>query len=131
MLFVVVGGDVNMMLTWRRREKGRHSLKVSLLRKLLKNSGQEGSVKLFPRLESKGRGKSVDIGADATMEDSEIDDVVEGAGMPDDPSAVADVVAGELLESSCRAWIPIRGFGAGRWSNTSSRSRMLDPCTLA
>ena len=61
----------------------------------------------------------------------EIDEVEDGASMLDNPDVAVVVAAGELLESSCRACNPIRGFGAGRRSYTSSLSRMLDPCRLA
>jgi hypothetical protein len=87
------------MLTCRSIENGRHSWKVELERKLLKNCGQEDSVKLFPMLVSKGRGSDVETGV-ATWVDSETDEVEDGARMPDDPVVV---VADELLESSCLA----------------------------
>jgi hypothetical protein len=45
----------------RRRENGRHALKVSLLRKLVINSGQLGSVKLSPKLLSKGLGRGLGL----------------------------------------------------------------------
>ena len=70
-----------------------------MVRKSLKNSGHEGSVKLLPRLASNGRGKDVDIGVAVAMVDCDIDEADEGTGMPDD---TPDVAAEELLESSCR-----------------------------
>lgn len=89
------------MLTWRRREKGRHSWKVVFVRKSLKNCGQDGSVKLLPRLASKGRGNDVEIGVAVSIVDWEMEEVEDGAGMFDGPPAEA---ADELLESSsCRA----------------------------
>jgi hypothetical protein len=48
-------------LTSRRRENGRHCLKVSLLRKPVMNSGQLGSVKLLPKLLSKGLGSGLGL----------------------------------------------------------------------
>lgn len=48
-------------LTSRRRENGRHALKVSLLRKLVINWGQLGSVKLSPKLLSKGLGRGLGL----------------------------------------------------------------------
>jgi len=84
-------------------------------------------VKLLPRLESKGRGNEVGTDDAVWISDSEIDEVEDGASMLEN----VVVAAGELLESSCRACNPIRGLGAGRRSNTSSLSKMLDPCKLA
>lgn len=63
--------------TWRRREKGRHWLKVALERKLWKKAGQLGVVKLFPRLESKGLGReleSVDGGAVLMLDGGDVDE---------------------------------------------------------
>lgn len=88
-----------MGLTWRRRENGRHSWKVVFVRKSLKNSGHDGSVKLLPKLESKGLGRDVDIGVAVSIVDCVTDEVEDGAGIPDGPVDAAD----ELLESSCRA----------------------------
>jgi hypothetical protein len=85
--------------TWRSKENGRHSWKVALDRKSLKNCGQEGWVKLSPILESKGRGSDVETGV-ATWTDSETEEVEDGARIHDDPVVV---VADELLESSCLA----------------------------
>jgi hypothetical protein len=82
-------------------------------------------------LESKGRGN--DDGTDDAVWicDSEIDEVEDGASTMGNPVAVVVVAAGGLLESSCRACNPIRGFGEGRRSYTSSLSKMPDPCRLA
>jgi len=68
-------------------------------KKLLKNCGHEVSVKLFPRLESNGRGSDVDTDV-AVWIDVETEEVEDGARMYDDPVVV---VADELLESSCLA----------------------------
>jgi hypothetical protein len=84
-------------------------------------------VKLLPILESNGRGRDVDRDV-AVWIDEETEEVEDGARILYDSDVV---VADELLESSCLAYIPIRGFGAGRRSYTSSRSKMLDPCTFA
>jgi hypothetical protein len=80
-------------------------------------------------LESKGRGNDVGTDDAVWICDSEIDEVEDGALMLDSPNVGVVVVAAD--ESSCRACNPIRGFGAGRRSYTSSLSRMLDPCRLA
>lgn len=80
-------------------ENGRHSWKVSFERKLLKNCGQDCSVKLLPMLVSNGRGNEVDTGV-AVCIDSETEEVEDEAGIPEDPAVV---VAGKLLESSCLA----------------------------
>ena len=97
----------------------------------MKNCGHDGSVKLLPMLESNGRGNDVGTDDAVWICDSEIDEVEDGASMLDNPDVAVVVAAGELLESSCRACNPIRGFGAGRRSYTSSLSKMLDPCRLA
>ena len=91
----------------------------------MKNCGHDGSVKLLPMLESNGRGNDVGTDDAVWICDSEIDEVEDGASMLDDPGVAVVVAAGELLESSCRACNPIRGFGAGRRSYTSSLSKML------
>lgn len=89
-------------------------------------------MKLLPMLESKGCGSDVGTDDAVWICDSEIDEVEDGASMLDNPDVdVVAVAAGELLESSCRACNPIRGFGTGRRSYTSSLSKMLDPCRLA
>lgn len=44
--------------TWRRRERGRHSLKALLDKKDWKKAGQLDAVKLFPILESNGLGRA-------------------------------------------------------------------------
>jgi hypothetical protein len=89
------------MLTWRSIEKGWHSWNVAFDRKLLKNCGQELWVKLFPRLESNGRGRDADtdvaVWTDVEMEPEEVE---VGARMYDGPPVV---VADELLEASCLA----------------------------
>ena len=68
-------------------------------KKSLKNCGHEDWVKLFPILESNGRGSAVDTDV-AVWIDVETDEAEEGARIRDDP-AVVD--ADELLESSCLA----------------------------
>lgn len=93
------GGTVNG-LTWRRRENGRQSWKVLLVRKLLKKAGQDGEVKLLPRLLSKGRGKDASADGDAVAMEDALDDPV------DDGARLAD-------EASCLAYNPIRGLGGG------------------
>ena len=50
-----------MRLTSRRRENGRQDLKVALLRKLVMKLGQLGSVKLSPKLLSKGLGRGLGL----------------------------------------------------------------------
>jgi hypothetical protein len=89
------------MLTWRSIENGWHSWNVAFDRKLLKNCGQELWVKLFPRLESNGRGSDVDTEV-AVWNDVEVEpeEVEVGARMYDGPPVV---VADELLEASCLA----------------------------
>lgn len=91
----------NVMLTWRSIENGWHSWNVAFERKLLKNCGQVLWVKLFPRLESNGRGSDVDtdvaVWTDVEMEPEEVE---VGARMYDGPPVV---VADELLEASCLA----------------------------
>jgi hypothetical protein len=56
------------LLFWRRRETGVQDLKVELLRKELKKSGQLWAVKLLPREVSKGTG----IGVVMTVADGEV-----------------------------------------------------------
>jgi hypothetical protein len=56
------------LLFWRRRETGVQDLKVELLRKVLKKSGQLWAVKLLPREVSNGTG----IGVVMTVADGEV-----------------------------------------------------------
>ena len=86
--------------TWSRSENGRQSWKVLLVRKLLKKAGQDGEVKLLPRLLSKGRGKDASADGDAVAMEDALDDPV------DDGARLAD-------EASCLAYNPIRGLGGG------------------
>lgn len=55
------GGHSSTELTWSRSEKGKHDWKIGLLKKLLKNAGQDGAVKLFPRLLSNGCGNGLGV----------------------------------------------------------------------
>ena len=100
-LLQAIRAKLRFMLTWRSIEKGWHSWNVAFDRKLLKNCGQELSVKLFPRLESNGRGSDVDTDVAVCIDvETEAEEVEDGARMYDGPPVV---VADELLESSCLA----------------------------
>ena len=70
----------------------------------MKNCGQELWVKLFPRLESNGRGSDVDtdvaVCIDVETETEGVEEVEDGARMYDGSPVV---VADELVESSCLA----------------------------
>lgn len=59
-------------------ENGRQSWNVSSPRKLLKNLGQLGEVKLFPRLLSKGCGRDVGVDVDSLPP---LDVVADDAGL--------------------------------------------------
>lgn len=64
---------------WRKRETGRQDWNVVLLRKLEKNRGHEGLVKLLPRDVSNAEGRDV------------VTTVTEGRVVPDTVVGVADV----------------------------------------
>lgn len=90
--------------TWRRRDSGRHSLKVVLDRKFVKKVGHVELVKLFPRLVSKGDGNGVaDSVADVVVEALEV--------------AVVAAVE-EVDELSARLARRIRGTGGWEWSSS-------------
>ena len=55
------GTERGIGLTSRRRENGRHALKVAFLRKLVIKSGQLCVVKLLPKLLSKGLGSGLGL----------------------------------------------------------------------
>lgn len=88
---------VSSRLTWRRRLKGRHELKVSLRTKALINVGQLGWVKLLPKPPSNGCGKGapalgalmIDVGDET---DDEVE-VPEGATMEEGDPVSVDAIA--------------------------------------
>ncbi len=62
---------------------------LRLIGKLLKNCGQELWVKLFPRLESNGRGSDVDTDVAVCIDvETEPEEVEDGARMCDGPPVV-------------------------------------------
>ena len=80
------------------KENGKHSLKVSLARKLLKNCGHDGEVKLFPRLVSNGLGSGVSpSGVADTMPVFPVE-----VG-PEISDAVGAMLDGRLEDASCLA----------------------------
>ena len=95
-----------------RRDRGVQSLKVWLLRKLLKNVGQDGAVKLLPKDVSKGDGIAVWVSVPVPVPELESVDVgvadvevalllVElEAGAEADPDADVDAPA-TVVEEPC------------------------------
>lgn len=77
----IVWGKVQGESTWRRREMGRQALNCASARKLVMKAGHAGVVKLFPRLLSKGEGRTVLISEVAVAKpplsvvDANVDDV--------------------------------------------------------
>lgn len=106
------------MLTCRSNENGRHSLKVWLLRKLLKNSGHVEVVKLVPMLESNGRGSVAAPVCVATCI------LLPVAGVF---ALGLIVVEGVLSERSCLASNGIRTGGSLRSNKSSRGSSSLAP----
>lgn len=106
--------------TCRSKEKGKQSWNVEFDRKLLKNAGQLGEVKLLPRLVSKGIGRSScgnEVAVWIPNNDELACPAAVGAGMND---GVAD-----MLSCSWRFSRRSRGAGMGcslRSNNNADRS---------
>lgn len=114
-----------MRLTCKRRLKGRHDLKVLLLRNVWKKAGQAELVKLFPRLVSKGLGRGelgmvVDTVISEAVDEEAVPTLLVGATMVDGRDVVDegkdinvdDVDMDETDESpACRRYRSKRGAG--------------------
>jgi hypothetical protein len=94
--------------TWSRRLKGRHFWKTGSLRKVWKNCGQLASVKLLPRLVSKGLGRTKSVGVAEADDADALLMVVVVVGVDEAASVEAVSVEAASIEATsveAAAWV--------------------------